>query len=49
MLMEGRTDGQTDDRRKVITIAHPDQSSGELKSEGGGACTWGPQSASVNA
>ena len=25
------TDGRTDDRRKVITIAHPEQSSGELK------------------
>ena len=27
----GRTDGGTDDRRKVITIAHPEHSSGELK------------------
>ena len=27
----GRTDGRTDDGRKVITIAHPEQSSGELK------------------
>ena len=26
----GRTDGRTDDGRKVITIAHPEQSSGEL-------------------
>ena len=26
-----RTDGRTDDGRKVITIAHPEQSSGELK------------------
>ena len=25
------TDGRTDDERKVITIAHPEQSSGELK------------------
>ena len=25
------TDGRTDDGRKVITIAHPEQSSGELK------------------
>ena len=24
-------DGRTDDGRKVITIAHPEQSSGELK------------------
>ena len=32
MLTDGRTDGQTDDGRKVITIAHPEQSSGELKS-----------------
>ena len=31
MLMDGRTDGQTHDGRKVITIAHPEQSSGELK------------------
>ena len=31
MLTEGRTDGRTDDRRKVITIAHPEHSSGELK------------------
>ena len=35
MLTNGRTDtrtdGQTDDGRKVITIAHPEQSSGELK------------------
>ena len=29
--VNGRTDGQTDDGRKVITIAHPEQSSGELK------------------
>ena len=28
---DGRTDGRTDDGRKVITIAHPEQSSGELK------------------
>ena len=27
----GRADGRTDDGRKVITIAHPEQSSGELK------------------
>ena len=27
----GRTHGRTNDRRKVITIAHPEQSSGELK------------------
>ena len=26
----GRTHGRTDDGRKVITIAHPEQSSGEL-------------------
>ena len=36
MLTDGRTDGRThgrtDDGRKVITIAHPEQSSGELKS-----------------
>ena len=31
MLTEGRTDGRTDAGRKVITIAHPEQSSGELK------------------
>ena len=31
-LMHGRTDGRTDNGRKVITIAHPEQSSGELKS-----------------
>ena len=31
MLTDGRTDGQTDDGRKVITIAHPEHSSGELK------------------
>ena len=31
MLTDGRTDGWTDDGRKVITIAHPEQSSGELK------------------
>ena len=38
--MDGRTDGLTDDGRKVITIAHPEQSSGELKmglERGGGA------------
>ena len=28
---DARTDGRTDDGRKVITIAHPEQSSGELK------------------
>ena len=27
---DARTDGRTDDGRKVITIAHPEQSSGEL-------------------
>ena len=32
MLTDGRTDGCTDGR-KVITIAHPEQSSGELKSD----------------
>ena len=31
MLTDGRTDGRTDDGRKVITIAHPEHSSGELK------------------
>ena len=31
MLMDGCTDGRTDDGRKVITIVHPEQSSGELK------------------
>ena len=35
MLTDGRTDarmdGWMDDGRKVITIAHPEQSSGELK------------------
>ena len=31
MLTDGRTHGRTDDGRKVITIAHPEQSSGELK------------------
>ena len=35
MLTDGRTDGHTDSRtddgRKVITIAHTEQSSGELK------------------
>ena len=28
--MHGRKDGWTDDGRKVIIIAHPEQSSGEL-------------------
>ena len=32
--VNGRTHGRTDDRRKVITIAHPEHSSGELKSTG---------------
>ena len=32
MLTDGCTDGRMDDGRKVITIAHPEQSSGELKS-----------------
>ena len=31
MLTDGRTHGRTDDRRKKITIAHPEHSSGELK------------------
>ena len=31
MLTHGRMHGQTDNGRKVITIAHPEQSSGELK------------------
>ena len=30
LLKDGRTDGRTDDGRKVITIAHLEQSSGEL-------------------
>ena len=30
MLTDGRTDERTDDGRKVITIAHPQQISGEL-------------------
>ena len=30
MLTDRRTDGRTDDGRKVITIAHPEHSSGEL-------------------
>ena len=30
-LKDGRTHAQTDDRQKVITIAHPEHSSGELK------------------
>ena len=34
MLMDGQPDGQTDglrdDRQKVITIAHPEHSPGEL-------------------
>ena len=29
--LNGRTDGRTDDGQKVITIAHSEQSSGELK------------------
>ena len=33
---DGRTDGRTDDGRKVITIAHPEQSSGELKKNSAG-------------
>ena len=28
---DGRTDGRTNDGRKVITIAHPENSSDELK------------------
>ena len=28
--VNGRTDGRTDDGQKVITIAHPEHSSGEL-------------------
>ena len=31
MLKDGRTDGPTDDGQIVITIAHPEHSSGELK------------------
>ena len=30
---DGRTHARTDDRRKVITIAHPEHSSGELKKD----------------
>ena len=33
MLTDGRTDARTDDGRKVITIAHPEHSSGELKKQ----------------
>ena len=35
--VNGRTHGRTDDRRKVTTIAHPDQSSDELKRK---YCHW---------
>ena len=31
--VNGRTHGRMDDGRKVITIGHPEQSSGELKYE----------------
>ena len=31
MLTNGRTHGRTDDGQKVITIAHPEHISGELK------------------
>ena len=31
--VNGRTHGRTDNGRKVITIAHPEQSSGELKTK----------------
>ena len=31
MLMEGCTDRQMHNRHKVITVAHPEHSSGELK------------------
>ena len=31
MLMDGWMHGWTDDGQKVITIAHPEHSSGELK------------------
>ena len=31
MLTDGCTDGRMHDGQKVITIAHPEQSSGELK------------------
>ena len=31
MLTDGRTHACTDDGRKVITMAHPEHSSGELK------------------
>ena len=34
MLTDGRTDGRMVGGRKVITIAHPEQSSGELKISG---------------
>ena len=36
------TDGQTDDGRKVITTAHPEQSSGELNKRpmGHRSLTW---------
>ena len=30
---DARTHGRTDDGQKVITIAHPEQSSGELKKQ----------------
>ena len=31
MFTDGRTDTGTDDRQKVISTAHPEHSSGELK------------------
>ena len=33
--VNGCTDGRTDDGQKVITIAHPEHSSGELKKKNG--------------
>ena len=37
MLMNGCTDARTQDGQKVITIAHPEHSSGELNKTAGHA------------
>ena len=44
MFTDRQTDAWTDDGRKVITLAHPEHSSGELKTgfqDGGYGCHFG--------
>ena len=48
MLTDGRTDSRTDDGQKVITIAHLEQSSGELKTHTHRYTFFNPKNVTAN-